>query len=184
MAGIMSGTIVIRAEQPTDVDAITALTRAAFIEAPHTSHTEHFIVNALRRAGQLSISLVAEQAGTVIGHVAFSPVTLSNGASDWYGLAPVSVAPAFQGRGIGSLLIQEGLGMLREKGAAGCVLLGDPAYYYRFGFRAIATLVLPDVPPEYFQALPFKELPLKKLAFGKETPSVTVAFHDAFNATS
>lgn len=163
---------VIRQESPSDVAAIHAVTVAAFLNAPHTNHTEQFIVTALRKAGVLSISIVAEQAGTVVGHVAVSPVSISDGSSGWYGLGPISVVPELQGQGIGSLLVEAALRLLREKGASGCVLLGEPAYYSRFGFRVEPNMVLPDVPPEYFQALPF----------GTSLPCGLVTYHESFSA--
>lgn len=164
--------ITIREESPSDVAAIHALTAAAFLNAPHTEHTEQFIVDALRNAGALSVSLVAEQAGVIVGHVAVSPVTMSDGTPAWYGLGPISVAPALQGQGIGTLLMNEALKRLTETGAAGCVVLGDPAYYSRFGFKAEPGLALPGVPPAYFQAL----------ALGPALPRGTVSYHDAFSA--
>lgn len=163
---------VIRQESPSDVAAIHAVTMAAFLNAPHTDHTEQFIVDALRKAGALTISLVAEEAGEVTGHVAVSPVSVSDGSAGWYGLGPISVRPELQRRGIGSRLMQAALRLLRERGAAGCVLLGDPAYYSRFGFKPEAGLVLPDVPQEYFQALPF----------GESLPHGVVTYHEAFSA--
>ncbi len=163
---------VIRQETPSDVAAIHAVTMAAFRDAPHTAHTEQFIVDALRKAGALAISLVAEQAGQVVGHVAVSPVSISDGSAGWHGLGPISVSPNLQGRGIGSLLMEAALRLLRERRAAGCVLVGDPVYYSRFGFKPESSLELPDVPPEYFQALPF----------GKSLPNGVVKFHEAFGA--
>jgi putative acetyltransferase len=145
----------IRNETDGDVHAIEAVTVSAFLNAPHTSHTEHLIVNALRNAGQLTVSLVAETEGTIIGHVAVSPVAISDGSRDWFGLGPISVAPEYQRRGIGSRLMCEALRVLRERGAAGCVLLGEPAYYSRFGFEADPGLTLPRVPAEYFQSVSF-----------------------------
>lgn len=162
----------IRPEMAADFPAIEAVTASAFFEAPHTSHTEQFIVNALRRAGELSVSLVAELDGEVIGHVAASVVNIADGAPGWFGLAPVSVLPRHQGHGVGSRLVREALEVLRERGAAGCVVLGEPRYYGRFGFRAEPGLVLPGVPPEYFLAL----------SFGRSPPRGTVRFHEAFNA--
>ena len=147
--------MIIRKERVGDVPRIHQLTRDAFLNAPHTDHTEQFIVDALRSAGALSISLVAERAGEVLGHVAVSPVTISDGTTGWFGLGPVSVAPAEQGAGIGSALMQAALAELKQLGARGCVLLGAPAFYRRFGFRPAAPLVLTDVPPEYFQAVLF-----------------------------
>lgn len=167
-------TISIRSECTEDGAAIAAVTEAAFLDAPHTSHTEQFIVAALRRAGALSVSLVAEADGQVIGHVALSPVTISDGSTGWFGLGPVSVLPAWQGRRVGSQLIHEALRVLRASGARGCVLLGDPRYYSRFGFFPDVRLVLPGVPAEYFQVL----------SWGRDMPNGTVTFHDAFNATA
>jgi putative acetyltransferase len=164
----------IRDENTLDVEAITALTEAAFRHAPHTSHTEQHIVNALRRAGQLTLSLVAEQGGVVVGHVAVSPVTVSDGTPDWYGLGPISVLPELQGQSIGVSLMHAAMDGLRAHGAAGCVLVGDPAWYTRFGFHPVPGLVYPGIPPEYFMALPF----------GKSLPQGTVRYHAAFDATN
>ena len=143
--------IELRPERPDDIDAIRRLTEAAFREAVHTSHTEHFIVDALRRDGDLAVSLVAVEAGDIVGHVALSPVLIEDGSRDWYGLGPVSVMPRCQRRGIGTRLMRQAMRMLDERGAAGCVVLGDPAYYGRFGFVAEPALCLPGVPAEYFQ---------------------------------
>jgi len=118
--------IKIRPETASDVLAISAVTASAFLNAPHTRHTEEFVVSALRQAGCLAISLVADAEDTVIAHVAISPVSISDGASGWFGLGPVSVLPKYQGRGVGSSLIREALRVLREQGAAGCVVLGEP----------------------------------------------------------
>jgi putative acetyltransferase len=166
--------VKIRAETKADVQAIEAVTTAAFLNAPHTSHTEQHIVNALRRAGKLAVSLVAETDGAVIGHVAVSPVSLSDGSEGWFGLGPVSVLPAYQRRGIGSRLVQEALRLARESGASGCVVLGDPEYYGRFGFRVKPDLGLPGIPPEYFQVLSFKS---------SETRGI-VSYDDAFEAAA
>lgn len=167
-------TISIRPERAEDAAAIAAVTEAAFRDAPHTSHTEQFIVAALRRAGALSVSLVAEADGQVIGHVALSPVVVSDGSAGWFGLGPISVLPGWQGRRVGSRLMQESLHVLQASGARGCVLLGDPRYYSRFGFFPDSRLVLPGVPAEYFQVL----------SWGRDMPNGTVTFHDAFNATA
>jgi putative acetyltransferase len=168
--------VTIRPEATADAPAIEAVTVAAFRDAPHTSHTEQHIVAALRRAGQLSVSLVAEDegGGEVVGHVAVSPVVLSDGSPHWFGLGPISVAPGRQSQGIGSRLMHAALEALQARDAAGCVLLGDPVWYGRFGFRAGSGLVLPSVPAEYFQAL----------AWRGPVPVATVAYHPAFDATA
>ena len=167
-------TFSLRPENPSDVEAIAGLTEAAFLNAPHTSHTEAFIVNALRRAGAMSVSLVAEQGGELVGHVATSPVVIADGTPGWHGLGPISVLPALQGQGIGSALMQAALQALRDQGAAGCMLVGDPGYYRRFGFRNEAQLVYPGIPTAYFMVLPF----------GEGLPQGAVSFHEAFGATS
>ncbi|WGS52253.1 N-acetyltransferase [Paraburkholderia sp. D15] len=166
-------TVTIRTEHPADITAIEQLTRAAFADAPHTSGTEQAIVNALRRAGQLSLSLVAQRGGDIVGHVALSPVSVSDGTGNWFGLAPVSVLPACQREGIGSRLIQAALAHLRQTGAGGCVVLGDPGYYGRFGFVAEPRLVLPGVPAEYFQSI----------LLDGAWPNGEVSYHESFNAT-
>ena len=121
----------------------------------------------------MSVSLVAEDNGEIIGHVAISPVSISSGAERWYGLGPISVLPERQGQRIGSLLMEQGLADLRALGAAGCVVLGDPNYYSRFGFKANPSLVFPGVPPEYFQTISFT---------GHPVPTGTVTYHEAFAA--
>ncbi len=171
-------TVVLRPETPDDAAAIEAVTVAAFANAPHTDHTEQFIVRALRAAGELTVSLVADDDGEVVGHVAVSPVTITGPAGqrvdDWYGLGPISVVPSRQGTGIGAQLMERALADLRAAGAAGCVLLGDPDYYTRFGFRPFPTLELSDVPPEYFLARPLTG----------PVPEGVVTYRDAFTATA
>jgi len=164
--------IEIRNETAADIAAIEAVTICAFLNASHTSHTEQFIVSALRQAGSLSISLVADAEGTVVGHVAVSPVSISDGATGWFGLGPISVLPEHQRHGVGSRLVREVLRTLRERGAAGCVLLGEPAYYRRFGFRVDPNLTLPDVPADFFQAV----------SLDSSQASGTVSYHAAFTA--
>jgi putative acetyltransferase len=160
----------IRNERPGDAEQIHEVTERAFADAPHTDHTEQFIVKALRKSGALTVSLVAEQEGVIIGHVAISPVSISDGAEKWYGLGPISVLPEHQGKGVGSQLIHKALGAISEKGAAGCVVLGDPDYYGRFGFKCIDGLVFPGVPARYFQARPFCET----------YPQGEVVYHESF----
>lgn len=134
--------IQIRDEQNTDIQAIFDLTKAAFNDEEYSSHTEQFIVNALRAAKQLTVSLVAETHGKIVGHIAFSPVSISDGTTDWYGLGPISVIPEYQGKGIGFELMREGLNRIKTLNAKGCVLLGDPNYYGKFGFKADTRLIL------------------------------------------
>ena len=164
--------MIIRNEKTSDFEAITEITLAAFANEPHSAHTEQFIVNALRAANALTVSLVAEIEGKVVGHVAFSPVTISDGSCDWYGVGPLSVAPGYQRQGIGKSLMHEGLLLLQAAGAKGCVLVGDPRYYERFGFRSLPDLTLEGVPPENLLVLPF----------GNNKAQGALAFHEGFNA--
>lgn len=162
----------IRKEVSADISAIEAATVAAFRSAEHSSGAEQHIVAALRNAGQLAVSLVAEDQGQIVGHVAASPVTISDGAANWYGLGPVSVVPERQGQGLGALLVTSALRELRALGAAGCVVLGEPGYYARFGFSPEPSLLLPGVPAQYFQAIVLQGA----------APCGQVAYHASFGA--
>lgn len=164
--------VTIRREIESDVEAISELTAAAFANLPISNHTEQFIISALRAANALTISLVAEADNKVVGHIAFSPVTISDGSRDWYGLGPISVAPELQKQGIGKSLIREGLAALKALGGKGCVLVGHPGYYQRFGFRNTPDLVVDGVPSQYVFALPFEESKVHG----------TVVFHEGFAA--
>lgn len=168
----MNRDVVIRSETSADAEAITEVTIAAFKTLAISDQTEQFVVQALRAAGALTISLVADLGGRVIGHIAFSPVSLSDGTEQWYGLGPVSVLPKYQGQGIGKALIREGLQRLRDRQAQGCCLVGHPEYYRQFGFSNPQGLAMEGVPPEVFFAL----------AFDGRTPQGTVVFHEGFQA--
>ena len=165
-------TMRIRKEVASDTSAVEAVTIAAFQNAAHTDHTEQFIVRDLRKFGQLSVSLVAVENYLIIGHVAVSPVTISDGAEAWYGLGPISVLPERQRQKVGARLMEHALLELRTLGAAGCVVLGDPRFYSRFGFSVEHSLVLPGVPEEYFQAI----------SFNGALPTGVVSYHAAFSA--
>jgi putative acetyltransferase len=108
--------MIIRHETTADLEAISEVTRAAFRTLPISNQTEQFIIIALRSAGALTLSLVAEIGGKVVGHIAFSPVTISDGSLDWYGLGPISVLPEYQKQGIGKSLVHEGLSLLKALG--------------------------------------------------------------------
>ncbi|MBC9914965.1 GNAT family N-acetyltransferase [Chitinophaga varians] len=168
-----TNTYILRKEKISDIPQIDTVTKAAFLSAAHASGTEQFIIRALRASGQLTLSLVAEENETLIGHVAISPVEISSGEPGWFGLGPVSVLPERQGTGVGSALIKAALAELRQLGAKGCVVLGEPAYYGRFGFRADAGLLYPEAPAEYFQVLAFEGI----------VPTGTVQYHASFYAT-
>ena len=168
----MKPEIVIRAETSSDVGAITEVTIAAFEALEISNHTEQFIIEALRAEKALAVSLVAEVEGRVVGHIAFSPLTVSDGTTNWYGLGPVSVVPEYQRRGIGKALIEQGLSRLKNRNAKGCCLVGHPQYYRKFGFKNNADLGLEGVPHEVFFAL----------SFDGRFPQGVVMFHEGFRA--
>jgi putative acetyltransferase len=165
--------MIIRSENPTDLSAIRSVTDAAFVGVEHSSQTESAIIDALREAGALTLSLVTEQDGRIIGHVGFSPVQIGGHDTDWFGLGPVSVLPDLQRSGVGTALIEEGLRQLEQRGAEGCVVLGDPRYYARFGFTSHHALRYGDVPLEYFQSL----------VMSGDPPKGEVAYHKGFEAS-
>ena len=168
----MNRKVAIRSETDADIGAITEVTVAAFKTLEISNHTEQFIITALRAAKALTLSLVAEVNHRLIGHIAFSPVAISDGTRNWYGLGPVSVLPEYQRQGIGKALMQEGLARLKNMNARGCCLVGHPDYYKKFGFKSMPRLVLEGVPQEFFFAL----------SLDGRTPQGTVTFHDAFKA--
>ena len=166
--------MIIREETNTDLEAITEVTKAAFENHPISRQTEQFIINTLRSAGALTLSLVAEIDGKIVGHIAFSPITISDGTSGWYGLGPVSVLPSYQKQGIGKALINEGLSILKAMGGQGCALVGPPDYYEKFGFKNYPEMIHEGIPQEVFLVLPFND----------NTPEGIVSFHEAFKAES
>lgn len=166
--------MIIRGEKPSDIEAITQVTKAAFEAHSFNHQTEHMTIRDLRDAGALTLSLVTEIDGRVVGHIAFSPVTISDGTQNWYGLGPVSVLPGYQGRRIGMKLVDSGLALLRALGSNGCALVGLPTYYHRFGFRNHPRLIHEGVPQEVFVAKPI----------AGQIPRGTVEFHQAFKQLS
>ena len=164
--------MLLREETTADIDAITEVTIAAFKNLPVSNQTEQFIIKALRSADALTISLVTEIDERVVGHIAFSPVVISDGTKEWYGLGPISVLPEYQKQGIGKSLINEGLSLLKKMGGQGCALVGDPNYYKRFGFKNFPELVHEGVPQKVFLALPFNE----------KIPQGIIVFHEGFLA--
>ena len=168
----MNPVFTIRNERDTDITAIRQATISAFNPLEISDHTEQFIIEALRAAKALTISLVAEIESRMVGHIAFSPVNISDGTSGWYGLGPVSVLPEYQRKGIGKALIKEGLSRLKNLGAKGCCLVGHLQYYRKFGFENATGLGHEGVPPEVFFAL----------SFDGHFPQGEVMFHEGFKA--
>lgn len=162
---------MIRAERPTDTAAIHALIKAAFAGQPHAGGDEQDLVDRLRANGELTLSLVAlDDSGAIIGHVAFSPVTIGGGDVGWFQMAPVSVAPGHQRQGVGGALIEAGITEMRRRGANGIGVLGDPAYYERFGFARASGLGPVGNEAQYFRAL----------ILGGDTPVGALRYASAF----
>ena len=163
--------VAIRDERPEDIQAIHDLTRRAFAPMAFASGDEQDLIDAVRDAGALSISLVAEIGSSIVGHVAFTQAKAADNTPGWFGLGPVAVEPELQRRGIGKQLINEGLRKLRKWNASGCIVLGDPNYYQRFGFLPFPALAPIGLPPEYFMMLPLTVL----------QPNAVVDFHPLFS---
>lgn len=163
--------VVIRPETARDVDAIRRVNVAAFEHHPISHQTEHLIVDALRLANALELSLVADDAGEVVGHIAFSPTVIGDVTSGWFLVGPVAVLPQRQGEGIGRALVEAGLEELRSRSALGCVLVGDPAFYDRFGFRCLPGVIYPGVPAEVVLCLPLSD----------KAPAGAILAHEAFS---
>ena len=168
----MSLDYTIRAEQAGDKVAIHDLVARAFAPMPFSDGDEQDLVDALRDSGDLALSLVAVTAeGVIIGHIGFSPAAIDQIDCGWLQMAPVSVSPEVQFKGIGSALIESGIAQLRTKGANGVAVVGNPAYYERFGFTEIAGLApLSDHDKPYFRAM----------ALTGEMPKGTLRYAAAF----
>jgi predicted N-acetyltransferase YhbS len=162
--------VIVRPETDRDVDGIREVNIAAFEGHPFSQQTEHLIVEALRTAGALELSLVAESEGEVVGHIAFSAAAIGGSSPGWFLLGPVAVLPPRQGEGIGRALVEAGLDALRTRGARGCVLVGDPAFYSRFGFSSHPGVAWHGVPDENVLCL----------WMSGEWPTGEVACHPAF----
>jgi putative acetyltransferase len=162
--------VIIRPETDRDVDGIREVNIVAFQGQPYSQQTEHLIVEALRAADALEVSLVAESDGEVVGHIAFSAAAIGDSSTGWFLLGPVAVKPARQGEGIGRALVEAGLAALRSRGAGGCVLVGDPAFYGRFGFTQYPGVAWHGVPDEN----------VVSLLLAGEMPTGEVAYHPAF----
>ena len=163
--------VAIRRESIDDRDAIRSLAARAFSSLSFSDGTEPRVIDALREANALALSLVAVLHEEIVGHVAFSKVG-PPAQSGWFALGPVSVEPPLQRRGVGSQLVEAGLQTMRTQGAKGCVLVGDHRYYHRFGFVVAPTFAPPGYPPRYFQVV----------LFGESLPEAPVVFHPAFSA--
>eukprot|EP00771_Trimastix_marina_P000489 gnl/Trimastix_PCT/1509.p1 GENE.gnl/Trimastix_PCT/1509~~gnl/Trimastix_PCT/1509.p1 ORF type:complete len:179 (+),score=12.25 gnl/Trimastix_PCT/1509:128-664(+) len=153
-----SNQITILDETPDHIETIRTLQYRAFTNhpqhAPGAEPTEHQIVDRLRTAGALTLSLVAMQEGIIVGHAALSPLTLNEDSASWLGLGPIGILPDQQRKGIGSQLMNECIRRCRAMSAIrGIVLIGDPAFYTRFGFRSYDKTTVPGIPQANVLAL-------------------------------
>ena len=163
--------MIVRPETSSDHDSIRDILIAAFANHPYSHQTEHLIVEGLRADDALTVSLVAEVDGDLVGQIAFSSVKIDGKDCGWLGLGPVAVLPSRQRQGIAAAVVYEGLTSIRSLGAKGCVLVGDPAFYRRFGFQHNSTLRMEGVPAEVLLCLPM---------YG-QMPEGNVTQHPAFS---
>lgn len=161
----------IRPETPHDVDAIHHLTKQAFAPMPFSDGTEPDNIRTLRNHGDLTLSLIAEEGGEIIGHVAFSPVTLDGAHNGWFGLGPISVRVDKQKQGIGTALVHTGLKALKTQNANGCALIGNPAVYGPMGFKSNGLLHHGDLELRLVQ----------HITFNGPAPTGTLQFAAAFD---
>lgn len=160
----------LRAEHPDDEPSISRVIELAFENHPYSDHTEARIVERLRAAKALAVSLVAVECSEVVGHVACSPVSIGGVDSAWFGLGPLAVRPDLQGRGIGSALVRASIDLLKATNAEGICLVGEPSYYQRFGLQACADWSYPGLPATHFLVLLLRP----------PTQTGVVRYHQAF----
>lgn len=145
--------IEIRAEKTADIEAIYEVNKLAFGKA-----AEAELVNKLREADAIIISLVAVKDEKIVGHALFSPITIEDHDSQTaagVALGPIAVHPDYQRQGVGSLLIQAGIQQLRDAGHNALIVLGHADYYPRFGFAPASQFNITSeyhVPDEVFMA--------------------------------
>ncbi len=162
--------IEIRPEKPGDLDSIRSVTTDAFRGRPYADGDEQDVIERLRAANSLTLSLVAIDGGQLVGQITFSPAVNGDGSGPWLALGPVSVEPERQGEGIGELLINTGVEEFVEQGALGIILTGNPDYYTRFGFEVSPDLAPENEPGEFF---------MLRLLHG-DRPTGVFSFHPAF----
>lgn len=148
--------MLIRNETTADIPAISRLVTEAMLLLPQSTGTEACIVEMLRAEHALALSLVAEEQGEVIGYLAASAAWIGT-QGGWGLIGPLAVLPSRHRQGIGTALMAEAVRRLRTT-SRGAALVGDPAYYGRFGFRSFPGLSVAGCPPEVVQALPFDDI--------------------------
>ncbi|AYM08915.1 hypothetical protein At1D1460_46740 (plasmid) [Agrobacterium tumefaciens] len=165
--------MIIREERPSDDEKINELTVRAFAPMAFSDGTEAQIIRSLRQSGELTISLVAEEDDGIVGHVAFSPVTINGSHGGWFGLGPISVEPERQRAGIGKSLIFTGFDALRQREAVGVALIGNPKIYSRVGFESDGYLTYKDLEARIVQ----------RILFSGKAPMGELRFASAFEAS-
>lgn len=153
---------LIREEHPEDAEPVREILIAAF-----GRESEARLVERLRASGKIACALVAEEKGRVLGHVAFSAIAIGEDRISALSMAPLSVMPAFQRLGIGSALASAGLERLRQEKQQRVLVLGDPAYYLRFGFVPAARFGLKcpfPAPEDAFMAIELQSGAFKGLS--------------------
>lgn len=148
--------LTIRPERPADYPSIYRLVQAAFAGSEHTDGDEQNLVERLRRTPDYipALSLVALDGETPVGHILFSRIRV--GEDEALALAPLAVLPAYQGRGVGSALVEAGHRAAAGLGYTHSIVLGHPGYYPRFGYRPAAPygILCPfDAPEDAFLAV-------------------------------
>lgn len=146
--------ILIRHELPSDANRVRVVNEVAFGESDEAD-----LIDRLRAESVVLVSFVAEVHQTIIGHVMFCRLLIegSDGTEPAVALAPLAVMPAYQGQGVGTVLVREGLEVLRSRGESLVLVLGEPLYYERFGFSCASARGLKSpFQPEFFMALALK----------------------------
>ncbi len=154
----------IKDEQAGDINQISHIQYSAFKGHPilgGAEPVEHILVERLREADGLTFSLLAEENGCQIGHIAISPAKVGDSDSGWFLLGPIGVLPEHQGKGVGSQLIHESLSRLRNQGADGIVLVGEKKFYERFGFDTHPGLQYEGVPSMFVLGLSLSGAPVR-----------------------
>ncbi len=160
----------VREERPGDEVAIHAMTRRAFEGHPFSDGDEADVIDRLRKDGDLLLSLVAEDEGTIIGQVTYSTARLSNGEDGWMVIGPICVEPARRGEGIGRALMDAGEQAMKARGVKGITVLGDPQIYGRFGYVRHTPMTLAGELGEFLQVK----------SFGAPIPAATLTYAPAF----
>lgn len=163
--------IAIRKESVADIDQINVIHRKAFLHHWFSRGNEDLIINTMRHENGITLSLVAEYKNMLIGNVIFSLLIVEGHLSRWNLLGPLAVLPEFQRQGIGSMLVHYGISLLKSMLYDGCVLFGDPLYYYKFGFTRANTVWHENIPQEF----------ILEQSFSQKQVHGLIRFHQAFD---